>query len=289
LAWQTYEWSAAVRSAVLVNVVRKIPVRSRALAEMRLDWWHATLAGRRVEAWHPHAAVQLYFPAAAMKANNRAYEAPYIRADQIGVADYEIGARRALVELYLQPFGAREFLLTVWTYAKGAAVSPWLEHTRRSVLASPYFFPGSAIYGNTGNGGSRQARQLHGLRWSSASLSVHFADLVRAHAEALQINLPALEPLFGALRIHVARLLFGHHNAPRNLGDTSRMLHHKDINTTWRLYVGRASSETTFERERSDPNRGVRSATDLLENKDREIAALRREVAALRVGIADAA
>lgn len=245
LSWQTASWATAVRAAMLVNFVRKIPVRARALSEMRLDWWWACDKGRRVEAWHPLSDIIVRIPGVAMKTRERKYEAAYINQRVVGDHDHEAGARRPLIELYLHPLGARAFLLTAdrtrATSADGRGIAS----------SSPYFFP--PAYGDRrprNSARSDSSRQdVH--RWSAPALSVTFEAVVRKHAAALGLNLEMLTRIHGALRIHVARLLFGHHNGPISMADTALMLHHADISITARLYVGRTGADATFERRRT--------------------------------------
>lgn len=249
LAWQTHAWAALMRSAMLVNLVRKIPLRARALAELRLDWWEATVDGRRVVAWHRDASIMLRIPGWGMKTKNREYYAPYIRPECVGQPDFEAGAQRDLLEAFMRPHGARDFMLTRWETvdvrrAEGRTQEP---PVALDVVTSPYVLPGSATFGHGGHGRTQQMRLQTGLRWTPSSLSVHFESLVREHAEELQINVVALQGMQGAFRIHVARLLYGTHWAPKNLIDASLMLHHADIALTSRLYVGRSSAQSTLE------------------------------------------
>lgn len=254
LAWQTHAWATLMRSAMLVNLVRKVPLRARALSELRLDWWEATVDGQRVEPWSRDASVMLRVPGRAMKTKTRDYVAPYIRPECVGVADFEAGARRDLLEAYLRPHGARAFLLTTWETqdVDGADGRVKAMRVALATIESPYVLPASATYGNGGRGEARQTRLQTGLRWTPSGLSVFFEQTVRLHARELQINLAALAHHQGAFRIHVARLLYGTHWAPKNLPDASLMLHHSDIAITSRLYVGRSSAHSTLEASASE-------------------------------------
>lgn len=265
LAWQTPTWATLIRSAMLVNFVRKLPVRARALSEMRIEWWEAIVAGRRVEPWHRDAAVKASIPDGAMKTKGRDYVAYYIRPELVGDPDHEAGARRDLVELWLRPCGARAFLLTEWreVVVKGPGGGRATERIATTVFPSPYLFPASASRGNSGHGMRRPDRKQTGLRWASSSLSVHFADVVRAHADALKIDLETLEKLQGGLRIHVARLLYGTEHAWTNLKDASLMLHHADSSITEALYCGRSAVNAAIEVTASDRSGAPSSAKAL--------------------------
>lgn len=245
LSWQSATWALAVRAAMLVNFVRKIPIRARAISEMRLDWWWSCVNGRRVEAWHPSSDITIRIPGIAMKTRDRKYEAAYINTRVVGDPEHEAGARRALIELYLHSQGARAFLLTP-------------DRTRAqsldglgTTIDSPYLFPPAYGERRPRNSTRDSSTRSDAHRWSAPALSVTFEAMVRKHAEALGVNLEMLTAMHGGLRIHVARLLFGHHNGPISMADTALMLHHADISITAKLYVGRTGAESTFERRRA--------------------------------------
>lgn len=253
LAWQTHTWASLIRSAMLVNLVRKIPLRARALSEVRVDWFEATFEGKRVEPWHREASIMLRIPNWAMKSKEE-YCAPYIRPEFVGDPDFEAGAQRGLLEVFLRSHGARTFLLTQWAKGGARRENGCLQQlaVQLTVTESAFLLPSSATFGNSDHGVPRSTRLQTGLRWNSSSLSVHFESVVREHAAELQINATALQGLQGAYRIHVARLLYGTHWAPKNLSDASLMLHHATIAITSALYVGRSSAQSALEASASE-------------------------------------
>jgi hypothetical protein len=172
-------------------------------------------------------------PAWAMK-SARDYSVPYIRPEHVGDPEFEHGTYRTMIELYLRPHGARQMVLSRITYDDER------KETGRKVMESPFLFPpfawtrcGEAV--------------MSGERWRPAALSVHFEELVRAHAVELCINTSRLDALHGGLRFHVVRLLYGTYWAPRRLTDASAMLHHVRVDTTIRLYCGKSSQRVALE------------------------------------------
>jgi len=261
LSWQTHAWAELMPSAMLVNLVRKVPLRARALSELRLDSWESTLDGQRAEVWTLRTSSMLRISGWAITTKGRDFIGPYIRPECVGDPDFEAFARRELLELFLRPHGARNFLLTQWRTDEVKSQHGRSESRRvaTAVVESPYLLPSSATFGNCGRGTPRETRLLTGLRWQHASLSVHFESVVRAHTKQLKLNMVALNALHGAFRIHVERLLYGSHFVPQNLSDASLMLHHANIMITSQLYVGRSAAQAKLESTAGE-RRGRREA-----------------------------
>jgi hypothetical protein len=65
-------------------------------------------------------------------------------------------------------------------------------------------------------------------KWKRSAISNAFRSAVIAHARALCVDVRHLKRVYGALRIHTVRRLFGSYWAPKRLIETSRLLHHRD-------------------------------------------------------------
>jgi hypothetical protein len=226
-------WAAKVRAAVLVNVVRLIPLRRRALSGLTMDMWENIPVlddehGRKLELWE--GAIILNVPGELMK-SGRDFDPAYI-------AEARVGRRR-------QEYGAARSLLCLWFAADGAR-----DEMRRlpdgTMLDSPFLFPVMARMALNGDAGDRDRLVARQCRWDGESVSETFANLVMEYGDALHVDLPALIEL-GGLRIHIARLLFGTYMAPRNLLMASRLLDHRDVNFTARVYCGEGVREATRE------------------------------------------
>lgn len=247
-------WAIAVRAAVLITLVRRIPLRVRAISSMTRVHWRSSApsmdrSGDWTEPWE--GAIRTEFPSALMK-GGRPF-APYlIRPEKLGDPHQERLLRRDVLELYFMAEGARDEILRV----DGVPVP------------SEYVFPALARRG--GREADQDARVENGLRWDEGSLSEHFSTLVLRYAERLGMDVDALKAEWGATSIHVIRLLYGTSWAPRRLLETSRMLHHANVGITERRYCGVDASMIDLEidaeslpsqkglRELSEENRRLR-------------------------------
>lgn len=230
-------WAVAVRMAVLLTVVRRVPLRVRAISGLTMDMWLAHPAGewgqsRAVQPWE--GALQLSVPADLTK-SKKPYRPFLMPRGAVGVPYREIDLNRALLQLYFMPGGARDEVLSVCEYGyrdnRRIAVS-------RTVHLSPYVFPALARRG--ARSADARRRLSSGCQWEEGALSEHFGDLVIRHAATVGMNADVLENEWGAVSIHVIRLLFGTYWAGRKkmLAWASKMLHHASPAITAQRYCG---------------------------------------------------
>jgi hypothetical protein len=105
--WATRQWAIDVRNALLLHLLRLMPLRSREVVQLTRAMFTARLAGRPAEIWTAGARVEVLVPAAVMKASRHREG---ILADTGDDATTESRFMRRLFELYLMPGGARDVL-----------------------------------------------------------------------------------------------------------------------------------------------------------------------------------
>ena len=199
-------WACAVRDAVMISVLRRVPLRAHNLVGIELQFGLPKSLkrgeGRHSAAWQvndPNApwAGPITLAIGSRRSKSRhPKELPLITTFACGDADAEAHLGRTLLELYLRPGGARDVLLgdcAGWTRVKHVIV-------------------GDA---------SKAQDKIGGVpgTWSSAAATMRFHNLMRRHTSALGLNFEAMAPVTGACGIHVIRHLFGswwvEHNRPK--------------------------------------------------------------------------
>lgn len=228
---QPEAWAIAIRGAVLIMVLRKIPLRRLTVCRLTTSMWMSVSArrGRGAESGPWEGAIRIEVPKKLMK-SKRPFAPWLIRQEHVGDPYHEDILRRDVLELYWMPGGARERVLTIDDKPQ----------------FSRYVFPAIASRGG-GHGITQEEREERQYRWGAGSLSSHFSSLVLGHAERLGMDRRALEQTWGATAIHVIRLLFGTHWAPVRLLDASRMLQHANIHVTEQKYCARSAEDVDLE------------------------------------------
>ncbi|HEU4629137.1 MAG TPA: hypothetical protein VFS08_05305, partial [Gemmatimonadaceae bacterium] len=227
-------WAVAVRDIVFVNLVRRIPLRGenasgiriapllkqyrrngRTYTRMLQPNWATT--DREGSLWR--GGVELSFDAEEVK-QPRGFKASFITPREVGQSDAERAIRRAALELYLMPGGAREMLLRL---------------RNGSIAWSPYLFPVAASI-NTTDPEKRAARHY---RWSRATASTRFTELLERHGRKIGLDFRRLREVFGAGSLHVVRHLFGSHFVAVGLIKlASLLLGHANTQITEEIYTG---------------------------------------------------
>lgn len=202
--WQTALWAVAVRDAVLIGLLLRIPLRSETLRGLRLFPSSSPEERATTSLWHPlgqsapwEGGIQLLCPPGAMKSGN-SFEPFLIQRDEVGNEQAEREVRRDLIKLYLHPNGARAFLLRSKTEDPGWL---WL--------------------------------RLGGLQLRGVTLVVRNA--IRACAPRLGVMFDALIAA-RCCGTHAFRHIFGSHFAPFDVTFASQMLHHADTAITEEVY-----------------------------------------------------
>lgn len=261
----TLSWAVAIRGAVLVNFLRKVPLRAKTTSLLTLSDWQnvATRSGefgRGLQEWE--GAIQLQIAPRKMK-NRRKFEPAYMQEEHVGDPHRERMARRLLLQAYFMDGGARDRLL----------------ETDDGRKTSPYVFPACASKGRGKNGEDRE----EGERWQPPSISAWFRNNVASRAEELRLDLRRLEKQYGSLGLHVIRLLYGSHFVKDDPVRTSLMLSHSSVDFTVKLYSGLTEKQASLEVGPEEVN--AQPVGDQPRN-DREIALL-RENRELRQKMAD--
>lgn len=242
-------WAVAIRMAVLITLIRTVPLRGRSLAELTLDMWQSRPAGPwsagvPLEPWQ--GGIYVECPTHVMK-SKRVFVAPLSQMKSVGDKARERVLRRDVLELYFMAGGARYEILSVCEHAlqKDKRVV-----TDRTVYESIYVFPAMARRGG-GHGTEHQDRVKKQFRWDEGALSTHFSDTVLRYAAELGLDRAALEAEWGATSIHVIRLLFGTYWAGRKgkLVQASVMLGHASVSITADKYVAKDAGELDLEAE----------------------------------------
>lgn len=230
----------------MINLLRKIPLRSRTLSFLILDEWindGSTPTGPVgcLREWE--GAISLKIPGQKMK-NGKPFNPPLIHEDDVGDPRFESGVRRPLLEAYFMDGGARHRLL------------------RRgdSILDCPYIFPPAATMGRGKDGEDR----LESERFRPRSIQADFTRTVKEMAPRLGLDLKRLQRLHGALGIHVMRLLFGSYWIKEDPELTRLMLTHSSLDFTMRLYSGRDPSNLRFEASTETKPTGLEARLDMM-------------------------
>ena len=105
--WLRPTWAIAIRNALLIHLLRMMPLRSREVVKLTRAMFVATKDGRSCDIWTPGSRVASLIPAAIMK-SNRPREA--VLAEPHDDATTESRFCRPLFALYLMPGGARDVL-----------------------------------------------------------------------------------------------------------------------------------------------------------------------------------
>jgi hypothetical protein len=103
-------WALLVRMAVLVTVLRRIPVRVRAACSLVMSMWESVSSNGTKQPWE--GAIRLAFTPATQK-GKRAYTPWLIRQEHVGDPHREALLRRDVLELYFMTGGARERVLSI--------------------------------------------------------------------------------------------------------------------------------------------------------------------------------
>lgn len=222
-------WAIAIRGAVLVNVLRKVPLRAKTTSLLTLEDWHNLATrpeefGRELKEWE--GAIQLRIPGHKMK-GRRKFEPAYIQEEHVGDPHHETMARRLILRAYFMDGGARDRLL----------------ETDEGRKTSPYVFPACAAKGRGKDGEDRE----EGERWKQASISAWFHRNVAKRAADLDLDLNRLDQQYGALGLHVIRLLYGSHFVQTHPLQTSLMLSHQSMEFTVKLYSGLTEKQASLE------------------------------------------
>jgi hypothetical protein len=206
VVYDRQQWACAVRDAVMISILRRVPLRAHNLVGIELQFGLPKALkrgeGRHSAAWQvndPNAPWEgpITFAIGSRRSKSRMpKELPLITQAACGDSDAEAHLGRTLLELYLRPGGARDVLLgdsSGWTRIKHVIV-------------------GDASKAQDKIGGAPGT-------WSSAAATMRFHNLMRRHASALGLNFEAMAPVTGACGIHVIRHLFGswwvEHNRPK--------------------------------------------------------------------------
>jgi len=229
----TPEWALKVRSAVLVNLVRLIPLRRRTVSELTLEMWENEPVlpeqhGRALERWE--GAIILNIPGRLMK-SGRSFDPAYIAESSVGKARWENGAARDLLALWFMAGGARDELRRL---------------PDGKLVESSFIFPALARAALNGAGDAIEKVVARECQWEAEDISEHFAGLVTTYAGELEVDIALLTKL-GGLRLHIVRLLFGSYWAPRRLLMASQLLDHRSVTFTAKVYCGDGVRQATRE------------------------------------------
>lgn len=250
-------WAVAVRAAVLITLLRRIPLRGRSTCELTDGMWE-NVAPQLPGDGSPRpwgGAIRIALPKEATKPK-RPFAPWLIRQEHVGNPHHEALLRRDVLEVYWMDGGARDRILTI-------AGQP---------QTSCYVFPAVASRGG-GHGITQDSRGKRQYRWDVGSLSSHFSALVLDHATQLGMDRQALEDTWGATSIHVIRLLYGTKWAPERLLEASRMLQHAAVHITERRYCALTAEDVHLDVEPEDlvPQKSPRELE--LERRIRELEA----------------
>lgn len=256
-------WALAIRAAVLITMMRKVPVRVRAVSDLELRWWQNVSSHggrRRTQPWE--GAIRLSFPQVAMK-SKREFSPWLISPSQVGDEHHERILRRDVLEVYFMGGGARDRILAV----------------DGKPMLSPYVFPATASRGG-GHGTSQDDRLAGGFRWEEGSISSHFSKVVLDHAEKMGMDRAALEAQWGATSLHVLRLLYGTYWANVNLMACSLMLQHANTRVTQEKYCALTAADIDLELGQ-EPSVPMPGESEDVEDLRRQNGELRAQIQAL--------
>lgn len=261
----TLTWAFAIRGAVLVNFLRKVPLRAKTTSLLTLtDWQNLATRpdefGRAREPWE--GAIHLQIPPRKMK-NRRKFEPAYMQEEHVGDPHKERMLRRPLLRAYFMDDGARDRLL----------------ETDDGHKKSPYVLPACASKGRGKDGKDREK----GERWQPASISAWFRNNVASRSQELQLDLRRLEQQYGSLGLHVIRLLYGSHFVQDDPVRTSLMLSHSSVDFTVKLYSGLSEKQSSLE---VGPEEVEGNRADARSRTEREVA-LHRENGEYRQRVAE--
>jgi hypothetical protein len=251
-------WAVAIRMAVLLTLLRRIPLRVRAVSGLMMKMWVSRPAGEWAQAsslapWE--GAIQIVAPSRLTK-SKKPYRPYLIPARRVGDLRRESDLNRALLELYFMPSGARDEILSVCTYEYRAGERVVVS---RVIHSSEYVFPALARRGG-GRGDMealQKARARSGFRWGTGALSTHFSDTVLRLSESIGMNHTALKKEWGGTSIHVIRLLFGTYWAARmnKLDWASKLLHHAHPHVTAGRYCGARAEDIDLDDDAPTPRK----------------------------------
>lgn len=270
MPWRAKTWALELRRAFLTQFGRKLPLRERALRELRRSMIEArTRDGRAAQPWDPGAVVRVTVPGEFTKSGDP-YVQAYVGLDQAGVPEHEADAARWLIELWLAPGGGLDLLI--------AGAPPSVARDEQD-----YVLPADPARGQHGHG-RRDPRTT--MRFSEESLSADVQRIIRRHGRTLGIDLKALASIHGGETAHIFRYLAGRYwaHARKDIDYASDLLHHGDLVVTKRRYVGadrgttsRIASATL---DADSGTVGMQVLLDRLLAAQTEIAALRQRLVA---------
>lgn len=240
-------WSLAVRNAVILTLLWRIPLRAENLVELELAEWRNTSTGSGTpKRWE--GAINLEIAAGKMK-SDRPFFPAYLRGTDVDDPNVLAMARPDLLELYFAEGGARDALLTLW---RGSA-RMGLEPGKR--VSSPFAFPAvvSHKHRTRWNEANRDEWLKGGFAMSNYCLRNMLRNALIEHGARLGLDIDTLTGIHGAISPHVIRHLFGsHHCDPKRWPDAigpeqaSVMLHHASIKVTMDRYCGISERQITI-------------------------------------------
>jgi hypothetical protein len=231
-------WYLAVRNAVILSVLCRVPLRAENLVELELAEWRNSPAGGYPQRWE--GAIHLEIPASKMK-SPRAYSPAYLRHSDLDDSSVLAMARPDVLRLYFAPGGARDALLTLHNGSERMGLAPGTK------VSSPFVFPAPVAHKHSTrfNVRNRDEWLQSGFQMGTYCLRDVFRSLLAAHADHLRIDLVALMGIHGGASPHVVRHLFGsHHCDSRRWADAlgpeqaSKLLHHATVKVTFDRYCG---------------------------------------------------
>lgn len=266
LRW-TPERVRTMQIAVALTLEVRVPLRSDEVVDSRRDMYlnqpvgEQTLMGRQLSLHE--GALHGEFPGTILK-SSRDFTAPYIRPEQVRTATQagdehvEAGTRRHLLQLYDCPGGAREFALQDIDLDSGAARrdergnivyrSAWIapadnpQGTKTLHARLPWMFPHVPA---KKTGSRKRMGCTEDGRWLPRDFSsllrkrlVKYAKPNKGGVRVLDINVPALTKIQGALSWHTVRRLFGSYlvNVLKDPQLAMLLLQHTDLSLTTSRY-----------------------------------------------------
>jgi hypothetical protein len=229
-AWApTDAWARAIRLATLLVVLQRIPLRGRTCSDLTLSaWQNSAVAGGPSIPQRWEGAIRLEVSGSLMK-GRRAFKPALILPRDVGSPGAERGLRREVLCLWFCDGGARDHCRTALDPVTGRHVRYDVDWLFPDLLRDPEPRRPSALRPRTAVkrvAADRAAADFG--QWRRSAISDAFRAAVICHAQVLCVDVRHLKRLYGALRIHTVRRLFGSYWAPRRLIETSRLLDHRD-------------------------------------------------------------
>lgn len=226
-------WATAVRGALLIAVLRRIPYRLETISSIELGHWQTMSVGRDngrpLQRWE--GAIYLALPGHIMK-SGEPFDAAFIADGEVGDPVVERLTYRTLIEAYLMRGGARDRLLM-------------FDGTLQS---SPYLFPASAGHGAGRHGRYRAA----GQQWKPSGIRGWLQRTIVRLAPELGLDSDTMDGLWGGATAHAFRALFNSYWERRDPEYSRVMLHHAPTDVTSRHYSGLRAWDETLEVSESE-------------------------------------